>query len=40
MEKLRDDASPVRMYEDGRFVETKVAEIANNVYAGMSSGEN
>jgi hypothetical protein len=40
MEKLRDDTSPVRMYEDGRFVETKVAEIANNVYAGMSSGEN
>ena len=40
MEKLRDDASPVRMYEDGEFVETNVGEIANTVCAGMSGREN
>ena len=40
MEKLRGDASPVRIYEDGRFVEKQVAEIAINVCAGMSGGEN
>ena len=40
MEKLRDDKSPVRMYEDGEFVETNVDEIANKVCAGMSGREN
>jgi hypothetical protein len=40
MEKLRDDASPVKMYEDGEFVEANVAEIANKICAGMSGREN
>ena len=40
VEKLRYDASPVRMYEDGRFLEATVAQIANKVCAGMSGREN
>jgi hypothetical protein len=40
MEKLRDDNSTVRMYEDGRFVQAAVAEIAHKVCAGMAGGEN
>ena len=40
LKKLRGDASPVRMYENGEFVEASVAEIANHVCAGMSGREN
>ncbi len=40
MEELRNDQSPVRFYDQGKFTQTTVAEIANKVYAGLTGREN
>ena len=39
VEKLRNDASPVKIYDNGEFMVTSVAEIANTVVAGLQARE-
>ena len=40
VEKLRNDASPVKIYDNGEFMVTSVAEIANTAAAVMAGREN
>jgi len=40
VKKLRNDASPVKIYDNGEFMVTSVAEIANTAAAGMNGKEN
>jgi len=40
VKELRDDSSPVKVYDNGEFMITSVAEIANTVAAGMAGREN
>lgn len=39
-EKLRNDFSPVKIYDNGEFIVTSVAEIANTAAAGIDGREN
>ncbi len=39
IEELRHDQRPVRFYDQGNFIQTTVAAIANKVYAGLSGKE-
>jgi len=40
VERLRNDASPVKIYDNGEFMVTSVAEIANTAAAVMAGREN
>lgn len=40
IEGLRSDNSPVRFYDEGEFIQTTVAEIANKISAGFAGREN
>jgi hypothetical protein len=40
MEELRNDQSPVSFYDEGKFIQTTVADIANKVCTGLSGREN
>lgn len=40
VQSLRDDSSPVTIYDNGKFMITSVAEVAGKVAAGMAGREN
>ena len=40
VQSLRDDSSPITIYDNGEFMITSVAEIADKVAAGMAGREN
>ena len=40
VEKLRNDSSPVKIYDNGEFIVTSVAEIANTAAASIDGREN